>query len=71
MGLKTALLDVTVSLSEDERLILPSIGDKTVAFDEKCTTYMANRLDLVPNFTDEVERAKYRLLIADLLPPLP
>lgn len=68
--LKTELRDVTQSLSADERESLPRIADKTIAFDEKCETYMASRPDLVPGFIDAAERAKDRKLIADLLPSL-
>lgn len=69
-ALKTALDGITINLTKDERQTLPKIGDKTIAFDEKCAAYMAARPELVPSFLDVAELAKDRALIADLLPCL-
>lgn len=69
-ALKTALTGVTINLTKDERQSLPKIGDKTLAFDEKCKAYMASRPELVPGFIDAAELAKDRKLIDDLLPCL-
>ncbi len=46
------------------------MADKTLAFDEKCKAYMANRPELVPGFIDGDEMAIDRKLVADLLPTL-
>jgi hypothetical protein len=70
MALKAALQGVVINLTADERRSLPKIGDKSVAFDEKCAAYMASRPDLVPSFLDTVEMGKDRKLVADLLPCL-
>jgi hypothetical protein len=69
-ALKTALNGVLINLTPDEKRSLPRIGDNTLAFDEKCVAYMANRADLVPSFLDTAEMAKDRQLVADLLPCL-
>ncbi len=69
-ALKTALQGITINLTKEERQTLPKIGDKTLAFDDKCQAYMTARPELVPGFIDLVELAKDRKLIADLLPCL-
>jgi hypothetical protein len=69
-ALKTALQGITINLTKDERQSLPKIGDKTLAFDEKCKAYMAARPELVPGFIDAAELAKDRKVIDDLLPCL-
>jgi hypothetical protein len=69
-ALKTALDGITINLTKDERQTLPKIGDKTIAFDEKCAAYMAARPELVPSFLNVAELTKDRALIADLLPCL-
>ena len=69
-ALKTALTGITINLTKEERQTLPKIGDKTLAFDEKCQAYMAARPELVPGFIDMAEMAKDRKVIADLLPCL-
>ncbi|MFZ4767562.1 MAG: hypothetical protein ACOYMN_21650 [Roseimicrobium sp.] len=58
----------TVNLTADERRTLPKIADKTLAFDEKCKSYMASRPELVPGFVEADELAKDRALVDDLLP---
>jgi hypothetical protein len=70
MALKAALNGITINLTKEERQSLPKIGDKTLAFDEKCQAYMAARPELVPGFIDMAELAKDRKAIADLLPCL-
>jgi len=67
-ALKTALDGIITNLNVDERRSLPKIGDKSVAFDEKCAAYMASRPELVPSFLDTAEMTKDRQLVADLLP---
>ena len=66
--LEIALEGLTSNISEDHKRSLPKIGDKTLAFDEKCKTYMADRPDLVPGFTDPAEVQRDRDLVAALLP---
>lgn len=68
--LKTALDGILTNLNVDERQSLPKIGDKTLAFDEKCQAYMASRPELVPSFLDMAEMVKDRQLVADLRPCL-
>lgn len=69
-ALKAALQGITINLTKEERQSLPKVGDKTLAFDEKCKAYMASRPELVPGFIDMAELAKDRKLVADLLPCL-
>jgi hypothetical protein len=67
MALKAALQGITINLTKEERQSLPMVGDKTLAFDEKCKAYMASRPELVPGFIDMAELAKDRKTVADLL----
>lgn len=73
---KTAVLDAIqtirtklpflLNLTPEERKALPKMGDKTLAFDQKCAGYMAARPELVPGFISTAELAKDRALAADL-----
>jgi hypothetical protein len=69
-ALKTELQGVIINLNVEERQSLPKIGDKTLAFDEKCKAYMAQRPELVPGFVVMAEVNKDRALVADLMPCL-
>jgi hypothetical protein len=69
-ALKTELQGIIINLNADERQSLPKIGDRTLAFDEKCKAYMASRPELVPGFVNLTEMAKDRKLVDDLLPCL-
>jgi hypothetical protein len=72
-ALHTALTtpeNLLTNLTTEERRTLPKIGDKTMAFDDKCKTYMAQHPELIPNFVDMAEMAKDRALVAALLPCL-
>jgi hypothetical protein len=69
-ALKEELAGITINLTQEERRSLPKIGDKTLAFDEKCKAYMVSRPELVPGFIDLEEMATDRQLIEDLLPCL-
>jgi hypothetical protein len=60
-----ALLPFLVNLTADERKELPKIGDKTLAFDQKCAGYMAARPELVPGFINLTELNKDRVLMSD------
>lgn len=62
-----AKLPFLVTLSAQERKELPKMGPKSVGFDEKCVTYMANRAEFVPGFVDPAEVLKDRTLRAQLL----
>ena len=69
-ALKAELAGITINLTKEERQTLAKVGDKTLAFDEKCKAYMGSRPELVPGFIDGDELAKDRKLVADLLPCL-
>ena len=69
-ALKASLQGITINLNKEERQSLPKVGDKTLAFDEKCAAYMASRPELIPGFIDMAEVAKDRKVIDDLLPCL-
>jgi hypothetical protein len=60
-------LPFLVTLSGQERRELPKMGTKSIGFDEKCTTYMANPAEFVPWYVDPAEVAKDRALRAQLL----
>lgn len=62
--LEDKLLPKLINLTVEQRRANPKIGDKTLAFDEKCQTYAAQRPELVPAFADTAELAKDRAAIA-------
>ena len=55
-------LPFLVNLTADERRKLVKMSDKTIAFDEKCASYMAMHPELVPSFVNAIELAKDRAL---------
>ena len=55
-----------MNLTTVERKELPKLGDRTVAFDEKCAGYMATHPELVPSFVATAELTKDRVLRNDL-----
>ncbi len=67
-ALKAALLPIVINLTKDERQTLAKIGDKTLAFDDKCKAYMASRPELIPGYVDMAEVAIDRADITALLP---
>lgn len=62
-----ALLPFLVSLTAEDREELPKLGDKTLAFDEKCASYMVGNPVLVPGFVSVAEVAKDRALRVPVL----
>ena len=60
-------LPFLVNLTAEERRTLPKMSDKTIAFDEKCASYMGAHPDLIPNYVNVVEVAKDRALRVALL----
>jgi glutathione S-transferase len=66
LGEIRALLPFLVSLTPEERQTLPKLGDRTLAFDEKCRTYTASNPRLVPGFVEAAEVEKDRALRAPL-----
>jgi hypothetical protein len=60
------VLPFLVTLAAQERQALPRLGPKSVGFDEKCVTYMANRAQFVPGFVDLAEVQKDRALRTQL-----
>lgn len=59
-------LSFLVNLSADERRALPKMSDKTIAFDEKCDSYMTAHPELIPGYVDAAEVTKDRNLRLDL-----
>jgi len=53
-------LSFVIGLTNQQRHDMLKLGDKTVGFEEKCATYMANRPDLIPPYIDMAELAKDR-----------
>jgi hypothetical protein len=65
-----ALLDFTIGLSDDERKAMLKMGEKTVGFDEKVSSYMASRPDLIPGYVNMdtlVQNRAARVDVADIL----
>jgi hypothetical protein len=60
-------LPFLVNLNADERRQLPKMSDKTIAFDEKCASYMAAHPELVPNYVNTAELTKDRALRTALM----
>jgi hypothetical protein len=55
-----AKLPFLLNLTPEDRVILPKMSDKSVAFDEKCATYMDSLPNLVPGFVNVAEVKKDR-----------
>lgn len=55
-------LDFLINLSAQDRREMPKMGDKTLAFDEKCASHMAAHPEMVPGFVDVAEVTKDRTL---------
>jgi hypothetical protein len=53
--LQTKLLPLLVTISADERMTLPKMGDKTVSFVQKTLEYCKQNPDLVPPYLDVAE----------------
>lgn len=62
--LKPKLINLTV----EQRRALPKIGDKTIAFDEKCQMYASHRPELVPNYADTAELGRDRTAVGIMAP---
>jgi hypothetical protein len=60
------VLPFLVTLAAQERQALPRLGTKSVGFDEKCLTYMANRAQFVPGLVVLAEVQKDRALRTQL-----
>lgn len=61
-----SLMPFLINLTLDERKDIVKLKDKSVAFDQKCASYMAARPELIPGFIDTAELTKDRALMADL-----
>lgn len=57
-----ALMPFLINLTPEERQEMPKLGDKTLAFDEKCKTHMEQNPAFVPGFIDVAEVNKDREL---------
>lgn len=69
-ALKTAIAGLLINLTPEEKQSLPRIGDKSLAFDEKCAGYMTAHPELVPSFLNLPEMESDRQVVATLLPIL-
>src|SRR5262245_16486028 len=56
-----------VALSKEERRELPKMGDKTIAFVQKCLEYAEQNQALVPSFMNVPEMSKDINAATDLL----
>jgi hypothetical protein len=61
-----ALLTFVVGLSNDKRQKLLKLAEGRVGWDEKASSYMANRPDLVPGYVDMAALAQNRGVRSDL-----
>lgn len=59
-------LPFLVALSSTERRDIPKMSDKTLAFDEKCASYMFAHPELLPGYVDGDEVNRKRQLRLDL-----
>jgi hypothetical protein len=62
IALVRSKLPFLISLTPDERTTLPKLGEKTLAFEDKCRTYMTSHPNLLPSFVDAAEVEKDRTL---------
>ncbi len=51
-------LPFLIQVGAQERIELPKLGEKTLGFHEKCTTYMASNPEFIPPFVTPAEVAK-------------
>lgn len=61
-----AKLPFLLNLTPEDRVAMPKMSDKSVAFDEKCATYMDSLPALVPGFVNVAEVKKDRELRTQL-----
>jgi hypothetical protein len=61
-----ALITFSVGLSNDKRQKLLKLADARVGWDEKASSYMINRPDLVPGYVDMAALAQNRAVRVDL-----
>lgn len=62
-----ARLPFLLSLTVQERKELAKLGEKSIGFDEKCSTYMANNPEFLPGFVDLAEVEQDRALRSQVL----
>jgi hypothetical protein len=55
-------LPFLVELTDQERIEIPKLGQKTIGFDEKCAAYMGTNPELIPGFIVLAEVVKDRTL---------
>ena len=66
-----ALLTFLISISNEDRQVLPKMGDKSVGFDDKCAGYMGSNPEFIPGFIQIAEVTKDRNLRGQILKFLP
>ncbi len=64
--IKTKLLPHLVNLNQDDKQVLPKMGDKTIAFVQKGLMHMEQNPDLVPKYTN-IEDLKVDLAAVETL----
>jgi len=60
-------LPFLINITPQERHTMAKLGDKSVAFDEKCVSYMASHPGYLPGFIDPEELRKDRNLRTNLM----
>ena len=66
-----ALLPWLFSISDEDKMVMPKMGDKSVGFDDKCGGYMGSNPEFLPGFVHIAEVLKDRALRAQVLKFLP
>jgi hypothetical protein len=60
-------LPFLVSLSNDDRKLLPKMSDKSQGFDDKCVAYMGSNPEFIPGFVEVAEVDKDRTLRTQIM----
>lgn len=61
-----SLLPFLINLTPEDRMVMPKMGDKSMAFDEKVAGYMNTLPEFMPGFVSAAEVEKDRALRASL-----
>lgn len=64
------LAPIVIGLSEEERMTIPKMGDKTISFGEKAGDYCLTNPEFAPGYLDKEEFKKDLDLLTELSPVL-
>jgi len=60
-------LPFLISVSNEERGEIPKLGDKSMGFEEKCSSYMTSNPEFLPGFVPIAEVTKDRALLGKFM----